>query len=93
MWEIVWKILIGKLIQKKQKIIALRKGCEGDHNVVSMNLVGFNRERTLTVIAKMISTDELPFKFVQNEGFRKVMEEAQPYFKIPSRMTLLDIAC
>ena len=69
-------------VDKKQKIIVVGKGCEGDPNVVSMKLVDFN-ERTLVELAKMITVDELPFKFVEYEGFRNFMEAAQPYFKIP----------
>lgn len=35
----------------------------------------------------MILIDELPFRSVEHEGFRKFMQEAQPYFKIPSPVT------
>ena len=61
---------------------------ESDPNKVSMKLVDFNQEQTLMTLAKMIIIDELAFKFVENEGFRKFMEDAQPKFKIPSRVTI-----
>jgi len=32
--------------------------------------------------------DELAFKFVENDAFRKFMEDAQPKFKIPSCVTI-----
>ena len=49
-----------------------------------MKLVDFNQEQTLIALAKMIIIEELAFKFVENERFRKFMEDAQPKFKIPS---------
>ena len=36
----------------------------------------------------MIIIDELPFKFVENLGFRGFMIATQPLFKIPSHMTI-----
>ncbi|MBA0739488.1 hypothetical protein Gogos_012755 [Gossypium gossypioides] len=36
----------------------------------------------------MIVIDELPFKFVEIEGFRKFMFVACPRFHIPSRTTI-----
>lgn len=47
-----------------------------------MKLVDFNQEETLIALVKMIIIDELAFKFVENEGFRKFMEDAQPKFII-----------
>jgi hypothetical protein len=37
-------------------------------------------------LAKMVIIDELPFKYVENEGFKMFMSEAQPRFKVPSRV-------
>ena len=36
----------------------------------------------------MLIVDELPFKFVQREGFKKSLAAAYPSFKLPSRWTL-----
>ena len=36
----------------------------------------------------MIVVDELPFKFVEGEGFRHLMGKACPMFKMPSRFTV-----
>ncbi|KAG5600857.1 hypothetical protein H5410_032227 [Solanum commersonii] len=36
----------------------------------------------------MVIVDELPFKFVEKEGFRNLMKVAQPHFKILSRTTV-----
>ena len=45
-----------------------------------MKLVDFNQEQTLMTLAKMIIIDELAVMFVENVGFRKFMEDAQPKF-------------
>ncbi|CAN6861184.1 unnamed protein product [Brassica oleracea] len=37
---------------------------------------------------KMIIMDELPFSFVENEGFRQFCETVIPWFSIPSRRTI-----
>ncbi|CAN0887153.1 Putative AC transposase [Linum grandiflorum] len=39
-------------------------------------------------IAIMIILDELPFRFVEKEGFRGVMKETSPLFKMPCRKTI-----
>ena len=36
----------------------------------------------------MIILDELPFSFVEKEGFKKFMRKVQPLFHIPSRRTI-----
>lgn len=36
----------------------------------------------------MIIIDELPFGFVEREGFKKFMSQAQPLFRIPSGRTI-----
>ena len=74
----------NKEVDRKIKTINVGKDFEDDPNVASMKLVEFNQEQILIALAKMIILDELPFKFVKNEGFRKFIEKAQPYFKILS---------
>ncbi|KAM3247684.1 hypothetical protein P3L10_009451 [Capsicum annuum] len=39
-------------------------------------------------LVEMIIVDELPFSFVENEGFKKFMSKSQPLFRIPSRRTI-----
>jgi len=36
-------------------------------------------------IAEMITSDNQPYSFVENAGFRNLMEKAQPRYNIPSR--------
>jgi len=63
-------------VDKKQKTIVFGSGSESDPNKVSMKVVDFNQEWTLIALAKMMIIDELAFKFVENERFRKFMEDA-----------------
>ena len=37
----------------------------------------------------MIIVDELPFRFVEREGFRELMRTVEPRFRIPSRTTVM----
>ncbi|KAL0007898.1 hypothetical protein SO802_009400 [Lithocarpus litseifolius] len=40
------------------------------------------------VLAEMIILDKLPFRFVENQGFRRFCNAFQPNFNIPSRFTV-----
>lgn len=78
----------NRVVDKKQKTIAIGPASEDDPNSVSLKLVNFSQERSRLALAKMIIIDELPFKYVENEGFKLFMGETQPKFKIPSRITV-----
>ena len=39
-------------------------------------------------LAMMIIIDELPFKFVERQGFQEFMEIVEPRFPIPHRTTI-----
>ncbi|KAL1316599.1 hypothetical protein AAHE18_15G077800 [Arachis hypogaea] len=77
-----------KQAENGQKTIALGSQIEDDPNAVTMKLVDFNQEETRLDLANMIIVDELPFKFVEVQGFRQFMSKAQPRFKVPSRWTI-----
>ncbi|KAL0340775.1 UNVERIFIED_CONTAM: putative AC transposase [Sesamum radiatum] len=49
----------------------------------------FDQEATRKALARMIIIDELPFKFVENEGFRQFVSVACPEFIIPSRTAII----
>ena len=56
-----------------------------------VGLVGtwkFDQELIRAALAKMVVIDELPFRFVEGEGFRNFVYAAYPRFKIPSRWTV-----
>ena len=48
----------------------------------------FDQEAIRKCLAHMLIVDELPFKFVQREGFKKFLAATCPRFKLPSRWTL-----
>ena len=48
----------------------------------------FNKEACRAALTKMIIKDELPFTFVEGEGFREFCAEACPKFDPPSRTTI-----
>ncbi|KAL0352470.1 UNVERIFIED_CONTAM: Zinc finger BED domain-containing protein DAYSLEEPER [Sesamum calycinum] len=54
----------------------------------SCSHVKFDQEALRQGLARMIIMDELPFKFVENEGFRQFISLALPQFVIPSRTTI-----
>lgn len=48
----------------------------------------FEQEVCRRALVEMIILDELPFSFVEKEGFKKFMSKVQPLFHIPSRRTI-----
>ncbi len=48
----------------------------------------FDEDAIRKALTFMIIVDELPFKFVENEGFKHMMSIACPRFRIPSRYTI-----
>ena len=51
-------------------------------------VIGFNKEACRDTLAKMIILDELPFRFLEWEGFRQFCTKAQPRFDLPSKSTI-----
>ena len=49
----------------------------------------YNAIKIRLAIAKMIIKDELPFRFVEGEGFQDFMKTIEPRFQIPSRYTVI----
>ena len=81
------KVYKYKNEDKKQKILSFeQKKEEGSGNLVAVN---FTVEGCRKRIAEMIIIDELSFKFVEGEGFRRLMNYIQPKMtKLPSRTTV-----
>ncbi|WOG87948.1 hypothetical protein DCAR_0207181 [Daucus carota subsp. sativus] len=46
----------------------------------------FDQKTSRHKLAAMIIIDELPFRFVEGEGFKDFMNTTQPLFKMPSRL-------
>ncbi|WCJ37927.1 Zinc finger BED domain-containing protein RICESLEEPER 2 [Euphorbia peplus] len=78
-------------IQTRQTQLALQPMMtlgNGETDVGCLSTWKFDQQACRESLAVMIIIDELPFKFVENEGYRKHMAIAQPRFKIPSRTTV-----
>lgn len=48
----------------------------------------FEQQASRNKLAKMVVIDELPFKYVENAGFREFVASLQPRFRVPSRWTV-----
>ena len=57
----------------------------------SMGVLGtwkFDQDLIRKKLSEMVVIDELPFKFVEGEGFKSFMSACCPRFKMPSRWTV-----
>ncbi|KAK8574254.1 hypothetical protein V6N13_097242 [Hibiscus sabdariffa] len=68
------------------QLILPAKGSEGEGGHITT--WKFDQEASRKALAEMIVIGELPFKFVESEGFRRFMSIACPRFRIPSRLTI-----
>ena len=62
---------------------------DGDGVIGNLSVAKFNEKKIRDAIATMIIVDELPFRFVEREGFRELMRTVEPRFRIPSRTTVM----
>jgi hypothetical protein len=61
----------------------------GDEFVGNLVITKYNATKIREAIARMITKDELPFRFVEGEGFQDFMKTVEPRFSIPSRYTVM----
>lgn len=73
-------------LDKKQKLSDLESKTTVNDDAIP-NLWEFNQDVIRKALAKMLIVDELPFSFVEREGFREFMKVVNPHFLIPSRST------
>ncbi|CAL5438787.1 unnamed protein product [Camellia sinensis] len=76
---------------EKQSTVGFKpKNETGDGETVgNLVAVSFSVDACRKALAKMIIIGELPFKFVEGEGFRQFMHVVQPmWLKIPSKITI-----
>ncbi|XP_050212795.1 zinc finger BED domain-containing protein RICESLEEPER 2-like [Mercurialis annua] len=59
-----------------------------DEGIGKLGAWKFSQELIRNAVAFMIIVDELPIRFVEGIGFKKLMDIACPRFKIPSRWTV-----
>lgn len=67
-------------IDAKQKVLSFDNP--------SKIVVGFDQKEITKVCVKMIVMDELPFTFVEGQGFREFCSIACPLWKVPCRQTI-----
>ncbi|KAF7834699.1 zinc finger BED domain-containing protein RICESLEEPER 2-like [Senna tora] len=76
-------------VDKKQKTLTYEKKPEEDGDPVGkLKIDTFDQHECRMALAQMIIVDELPFRFVENEGFRLYSNKLQPKFIVPSRTTV-----
>ncbi|CAL5347426.1 unnamed protein product [Camellia sinensis] len=79
---------------KKQKTLAFQSVTEGEK---TLGVWKFDQQACRDSLVKMVITDELPFRFVEREGFRQFCSVMQPNFKKFSRFTvardIVDLYC
>ncbi|KAG5548554.1 hypothetical protein RHGRI_014043 [Rhododendron griersonianum] len=73
--------------ESQQPCPATMKG-EGEKGESSLGIWKFDQVACRNALAKMIIIDELPFKFVDHEGFSEFCTVMQPYFNVISRFTV-----
>ncbi|KAK9273474.1 hypothetical protein L1049_018284 [Liquidambar formosana] len=76
---------------KKQKLLSFKSvGHLQDSDCHSSSLSNwkFDQELCRQALTKMIIVDELPFKFVEREGFKNFVSVLQPRFQLLSRSTV-----
>ncbi|KAK8649290.1 hypothetical protein V6N13_130020 [Hibiscus sabdariffa] len=80
-------------LEKTQTILDFesKTKCNADGTIETISvpkLWRFDQEKIREALAKMVIVDELPFSFVEREGFRMFCKVAIPDFNPPSRATI-----
>lgn len=70
---------------KKQKLLSFQASNKTGGNLL---VVTFNKVRCRSVFAKFVVKDEHAFNVVEGVGFKELVQELQPQFIVPSRMTV-----
>jgi hypothetical protein len=61
----------------------------GEGSVSNLVIATYNVKKIKEALARMIIVYELPFKFVEGEGFHDFMKKVESRFQIPSRYTVM----
>ncbi|KAK2403508.1 zinc finger BED domain-containing protein RICESLEEPER [Trifolium repens] len=74
-------------LDPNQTVLSVRdsKGTSSSTEVVAVH---FDGDLCRQALARMIIVDELPFSFVENEGFRYFMSVTQPRLVLPGRIAI-----
>ena len=74
-----------RLADKKQKVLSFQRAGDGGTNLLAMT---FNKVRCRNALAKFVVKDEQAFRVVEGAGFKEFINELQPKFHVPSRITV-----
>ncbi|KAK1374165.1 hypothetical protein POM88_030358 [Heracleum sosnowskyi] len=74
-----------RVLDKKQQLLSFKKEKGGASNLLA---VTFNNVRCGNVLAKFVVKDDQAFKVVEGEGFKELVQELQPMFVVPSKVTI-----
>jgi hypothetical protein len=61
----------------------------GEGSCGNLVIAKYNASKINAAISKMIIVEELPFRFVEGEGFKDFMKTIEPRFSIPSHFTMM----
>jgi hypothetical protein len=72
---------------KSQSTLNFTKGTYSKY--AKLSCWHFDQQATRKACVRMIIKDELPFRFVEREGFKEFCDVGVPQFLIPSRHTIV----
>ena len=72
----------------KHKILSFQAKRERESGSNVLVVANYSEEMIRLALARMIIIDELPFKFVEWQGFQEFMKIVEPWFPIPHRITI-----
>ncbi|KAK1402710.1 hypothetical protein POM88_002315 [Heracleum sosnowskyi] len=75
----------NNVADKKQKVLSFKRGIDGEGSLL---VATFNKVRCRNALAKFVVKDEQAFNVVEGAGFKDFINELQPRFVVPSRMTV-----
>ncbi|KAK1400294.1 hypothetical protein POM88_010157 [Heracleum sosnowskyi] len=70
---------------KRQKVLSFHRTSDWGSNML---VATFNKVRCRNALAKFVVKDEQAFRVVEGEGFKEFINELQPKFVVPSRITV-----
>ncbi|KAL9170582.1 hypothetical protein ABFS82_04G154100 [Erythranthe guttata] len=73
-----------RLVDDKQKTLVYGN----DASSITLKFVSYSYEECRLKLVEMVILDELPFKIVEGEGFKRYSACLQPRFTLPSRITI-----
>ncbi|XP_074326787.1 zinc finger BED domain-containing protein RICESLEEPER 2-like [Apium graveolens] len=74
-----------RLADKKKKVLSFHRTIDGGSNLLAAT---FNKVRCRNALAKFVMKDEQAFRVVEGEGFKDFINELQPKFVVPGRITI-----